>query len=298
MARVLLITNPVAARSDPAVVREVSTVLAREGWDVDVVGTTRPGHAGELAHEGVESGVDVVAVYGGDGTTMQAVRGLMGCDVPLGLIPGGTGNLLARNLRLPQDPAEAARTIVRGKARRIDVGRMPRPEGERYFAVCGGAGFDAEVMAGTTIEAKRRWKMGAYVVQAWNRFAELQNVIHKVTVDGELIEAEAATVLLVNCPEIIPPFFPLRAGIAPDDGVLDVVLLKARGLLEGAGVMWQLLRGTGADQENIRWSRGRHVTVETAVERPVQLDGDEAGVTPCSAELLPGALTILVSSKG
>src|SRR3970282_191787 len=101
MPRVLLITNPAAARCDPDVVRVVCSVLERAGWEVDVVGTTRPGHAGELAAGAVRDGVDVVAVYGGDGTTMQAVQGVIGTEVPLALIPGGTGNLLAGNLRVP-----------------------------------------------------------------------------------------------------------------------------------------------------------------------------------------------------
>jgi diacylglycerol kinase (ATP) len=135
MARVLLITNPAAARTDPHVVRTVSTVLEREGWEVDVVGTTRPGHAAELARDGVRDGVDVIAVYGGDGTTMQAVQGLMGSEVPVALIPGGTGNLLAGNLRLPRDPAQAARIVATGVPRAVDLGQMDRPEGPRFFAV-------------------------------------------------------------------------------------------------------------------------------------------------------------------
>jgi diacylglycerol kinase family enzyme len=157
MARVLLIVNPAAARTNPEVARTVSVVLEREGWDVDVVGTTRSGHAMELAREGVRDGVDVVAVYGGDGTTMQAVQGVMGTDVPVALIPGGTGNLLAGNLRVPRDPARAAMLVVNGMPRAVDLGQVDRPDGPRFFAVACGAGFDAELMGTTTTEAKRRW---------------------------------------------------------------------------------------------------------------------------------------------
>src|SRR6185295_2769404 len=89
MARVLLITNPVAARTDPRVVRAVCEVFAAEGWETDVAGTTRHGDASRLAAQGVEDGVDVIAVYGGYGTTVQAGSAVVGVGIPLALIPGG-----------------------------------------------------------------------------------------------------------------------------------------------------------------------------------------------------------------
>jgi diacylglycerol kinase (ATP) len=124
MARTLLITNPLAARTDPRVVRTVRSVLRREGWHVDIEKIRHTGHAAELAAEGVRAGMDVVAVYGGDGTAMQAVKGMRGHDVPLALIPGGTGNLLAGNLRLPRNPTRAALVITRGTPRPLDLGQL------------------------------------------------------------------------------------------------------------------------------------------------------------------------------
>ena len=104
MRRALLITNPAAARTHPKTVREVRDVLRRGGWQTEVVATGGPGDARRLAAEGVEARMDAVAVFGGDGTTMQAASALVGTGVILGLIPGGTGNLLAGNLRIPFQP--------------------------------------------------------------------------------------------------------------------------------------------------------------------------------------------------
>lgn len=297
MRRVLLIMNPVAARTDPGVVRTVSAVLAREGWDVEVVGTTRPGHAGELAQQAVADGIRRIAVYGGDGTTMQAVGAVVGRDVEFGLIPGGTGNLLAGNLRLPRNPAKAARVIARGVPRAIDLGRMTRSGGVLYFAVACGAGYDAELMASTTAQAKRRWKFAAYVVRAVRTLDRLQNVPYRISVDERVFEGEAASVMVANCGEFIPPFVRFGRGITVDDGLLDVVMLKADGLMESAGVVWQLLRGGTPTNPNVRYARGRTVTVETSPERPVQLDGDAAGVTPFTADLLPQALRVVVPHR-
>ena len=89
MARVLLIFNPVAARADLKVVDRVVRVFDRAGWSIDAEGTSREGHAEHLARAGIEDGTDLVAVYGGDGTTMQAMRGMVGSDVPIAIPRSG-----------------------------------------------------------------------------------------------------------------------------------------------------------------------------------------------------------------
>ena len=161
MPRALVITNPAAARTREWKVAGVRAVLRRGGWDAEVLATGGPGDARTLAEYGVREGVDVVAVFGGDGTTMQAAAALVGTDIALGVIPGGTGNLLAGNLRIPASPVRAAEVIVRGKAKRFDLGRMERESGSQYFAVACGAGYDARVMAGTASAQKHKWKIAA-----------------------------------------------------------------------------------------------------------------------------------------
>lgn len=293
MARALMITNPVAARSDPKVIRDVCAVLERRGVRVEVVGTTRPGDACELARKGVADGFEIIAVYGGDGTTMTAVRGIVGQPVLLGLIPAGTGNLLAGNLRIPRSPARAAALLATGRPRAIDLGRVERADGMHYFAVNCGAGFDAELMAGTSERDKRRWGLGAYFAAAW-RLSDVTSVPHRIVVDGQPLETRAATVLVANCGELIPPLVRLGENIAPDDGLLDVVVLSADGMVDSVGVFWRLLLGTGNGDKRIEYARGRRVSIETNPERPVQLDGEPAGVTPLVAEVVPGAIRVLV----
>jgi len=293
MARALLITNPGAARMDPNAIRAVTATLTRRGLEVDVVGTTRPGDAALIARQGADEGVDLVVVYGGDGTAMQAVRGIVGRDIPIGLIPGGTGNLLAGNLRIPVSPERAAELVARGTTRRIDLGRVERVDGPHFFAVNCGAGFDAQLMAATTAPAKRRWGMGAYVAEALRALGDVASVPHRITVDGETLEAHAATVMIANCAELVPPFFRLKADIANDDGLLDVIVLQATGAVGSVAVLGRLLMGWG-NGGGVRFARGRHITVESDPPRPVQLDGEPTGVTPLVAEVLPGAIRVFV----
>jgi undecaprenyl-diphosphatase len=264
---------------------------------VEALATGGPGDARHLAEYGVSEKVDVVAVFGGDGTAMQAAAALVGTDVALGVIPGGTGNLLAGNLRIPASPARAARALVRAKPRLFDLGRMERPAGPQYFAVACGAGYDARVMAGTLSEHKRRWGMAAYVATTLRLMSELRSTLHSITIDGVEYEANAAMVLVANCGEVIPPFVKLGPGITPDDGLLDVVVVRADNFPQSLRAVWDLLRlrpGASGPDAYVGHARGREVKVETDRPQPVQLDGEPGGTTPFTASVVPGAIRIMV----
>jgi diacylglycerol kinase family enzyme len=241
--------------------------------------------------------VDVVAVFGGDGTTMQAAAALVGTGVSLGVIPGGTGNLLAGNRRIPAAPARAARALVTGRPRGFDLGRMERPDGWHYFAVACGAGYDARVMAATLGEQKRRWGMGAYVATTLRLIGEVRSTDHIITIDGIEYDANAAMVLVANCGEVIPPYVRLGAGIRPDDGLLDVVVVRANGLTGSVRAVWDLLRMApeidGLDTY-VGYARGREIRVESHPVHPVQLDGEPGGETPFTVSVVPQAITIMV----
>jgi YegS/Rv2252/BmrU family lipid kinase len=296
VATALLITNPAAARTEPEAVSVVHAALRAHGWRTEVLATGGPGDARRLAEYGVREAVDLVAVFGGDGTTMQAAAGLVGTDVALGVVPGGTGNLLAGNLRIPASPARAAEVLVRGRTRRIDLGRMERPSGTHYFAVACGAGMDARVMAGTRSEHKRRWGMAAYVATTLRLIAEVRSTPHHITVDGAEYDANAAMVLVANCGEIFPPYFRLGAGIRPDDGLLDVVVIRADSVAQSVRAVWQLLR-SGPDRPVpkglVAYARGKEITVRAATPEPVQLDGEPDGDTPFTATVVPSAIRVV-----
>ena len=297
MARALLITNPAAARTQQRAVAAVMRTLAGAGWSAEVLATGGPGDARRLAAYGVAEGVDVVAVFGGDGTTMQAAAALVGTEVALGVIPGGTGNLLAGNLRIPASPARAARALVAGRPRPFDLGRMERPEGVQYFAVACGAGYDARVMAATLSEHKRRWGMAAYVATTLRLIGNIRSATHIITIDGMEYDAHAAMVLVANCGEVIPPFIRLRTGIRPDDGLLDVVVMRANSFGQSVRAVWDLLRDAPtADgvETYVGYARGREIRVVTDPVEPVQLDGEPGGETPFTVNVVPGAIRIMV----
>ena len=299
MTRSLLITNPAAARTDARAVTAIRDTLRSGGWSVEVLATTQPGDARRFAREGCTQGFDVLVCYGGDGTAMQIAAGAVGSGIPLGLVPGGTGNLLAGNLRLPRRPAAAARAILKGTPLAIDLGAVQRADETHYFAVCCGTGFDAALMAATGSHEKWRWKMAAYVARAFAALPRVTSPLHRVTVDGVTRELPAAMVLVANCGELIPPFLKLRDDIAPDDGWLDVLALRADGTLESLAAFLELWRRprNGRGTGRLWFGRGRTVRVEVldGPPRPIQLDGEPWGDTPFETRLLPHALPILVN---
>jgi diacylglycerol kinase (ATP) len=296
MSRALLIANPVASKVDEDVVAVIRSECAGAGWNLEVAATLKAGDARRHAERAVADRFDRVICYGGDGTAMQAAAALVGTGVPLALVPGGTGNLLAGNLRLPRTALQAARVAVRGRGRRIDLGRVPRDDGDHYFAVSSGAGWDALVMSKTSTEAKHRWGTGAYWWTAIRELSRVRNVPHTVTVDGQAIETQAALVMVANCGEIVPPWLRFHRDIAMDDGVLDVVIVSADRWWHGPLAAWQMWSAREPVNGRVRFVRGREVEVRASTPQPVQLDGDPMGTTPLRATIVPGALEVVVAA--
>jgi diacylglycerol kinase family enzyme len=217
--------------------------------------------------------------------------------VALGLVPGGTGNLLAGNLRIPRSVTRAARALVDGQRRRIDLGRVDQAHGGTYFSVACGAGIDARVMGETASELKRRWGIGAYMATTLRVLPQMGSFQALVTVDGVEYEAEAAMILVANCGEVIPPFVRLGHGITPEDGLLDVVVVRGKNVWDSMRALWHVLRdlpGASGEGTFIGYARGKVIRIETDVPQPVELDGDADGHTPFMAEVVPGAIAVVV----
>lgn len=300
MARAMLITNPVAARTRSDTADTVRRVFEGAGWSVDVRETRSALDARRFAADGVRDGMDAVAVFGGDGTTMQAAAALVGTGIPLGLVPGGTGNILAGNLNIPVSPVAAAEMIIRGRPRRIDLGRIERDDGAQYFGVACGAGADARIMGGTPTDMKRRLGIGGYLSTLFRVVPAIRSTALRLTVDGRTVESRAAVVLVLNCGILIPPLVNVRREARPDDGVFDVIAIAADSPWQVVRGFWRALSNVVLDTGEtgyLHYARGTEVTIETDPPEPVQFDGDLAGSTPVTAVIQPGVLDVMASGE-
>lgn len=293
MTDALIVTNPAAARAGGRGLAEARRRLEARGFRIVVESTGATGDGERLAREAVAGGAHVVIAHGGDGTVMDVVAGMVGTGRPLGLLPGGTGNVLAGNLGISRSHVAAAETIAAGATRTIDLGRLTTAAGSRYFAVNCAAGFAADLMAETAQHHKRRFGVAAYVARAIVMATRLARAATRVEVDGVVHEGHAVTVLVANCRHIVPRLLPLAGDIAPDDGVLDVAVLDAASTASALRLVWRMVQRRPDADAGITIYHGRRVRVTSEPVLPVEADGEALGTTPMSVELLPRSLTVL-----
>ncbi len=263
--------------------------------------------------DAVSDGATLVCPLGGDGTVRAVAQELAGGRVPLGLLPGGTGNLLARNLGTPiDDLAEAFTVALTGQDRVVDVGWMvldPRgdQQGEAIpaaapnvhcFTVMAGLGFDAQIMGDAPEGLKARVGWAAYVASGGRHLLD-DGFGLSVEVDGAGTSYdEARTVVVGNCGELTGGMVLLPEAVV-DDGVLDLAVLTPRGLTDWARVAARVVAGRETDSPHLERSRGRDVTLR--VDRPqlTEVDGDVLSeASSVRLVVQPACLTVRVPRSG
>jgi diacylglycerol kinase (ATP) len=262
--------------------RQIEVLSGRLGWRTPVwLETTAedPGRAQTQA--ALDGGAAAVIAFGGDGTARVVAEVLARTGVPMGLLPAGTGNLLARNLGIPPNRLESSLHIaLTGRDRTIDVGRVEIGEGtdgpgqQEAFLVMAGLGFDAEVMAGTAPELKQRLGWVAYVVAGAKRLRGRRTSVTFQVDGGKVQQRRIRAVVVGNC-GMLQGGIQLMPGAIPDDGWLDVVVVTPRSLLGWLQVTGAVItRRPHATVEHFQCR-----SIEVRAERPlhVQLDGDPAG---------------------
>lgn len=294
--RALVVGRRRKGRKNGATVEAVSAELRRAGWKVEGRLVKRKRALRRWTRRALKENATVVVAVGGDGAVVEVATIVAGTDAALAIVPTGTGNLLAGNLDIPSDVKAATRTILDGQRRRIDFGRVTTGGRERGFAVACGVGFDADVMAATATTEKLRWGKLAYLANAAGVSGKLRNVPHKITLDGVTTTMDAAQVFVANLGRMLPVVEP-RNPILGDDGVLDVIAIRASGPLPGLIAGWEALRQTDlgeSDGGRVFRAKATEVEIEPETRRLVEADGSVIGRTPVRVAIRPAALTVIV----
>ena len=287
------IINPISgAGADPNVAAlragMIRTAAAARGVDARVSFTERQGHARELAAGAVADGARSVLVWGGDGTFNEVASALVGTDVPVGLVPAGSGNGLAGALGVPRRPEVAIELAFDGTPRRIDAGRIAG----RYFFNLAGIGFDARV---ATLFNKRAagsrggWPYVLIGVREGCRYCASE---YRIALDGESRQHRALLIVFANGRE-----YGLGARIAPDarldDGLLDAMIVEDRGILARFWNARHLARGTPQQSPMVTTARVRHAVVDAGGEMELHVDGEPMVASgSVEVDVIPGALLI------
>lgn len=238
----------------------------------------------------VEQGVDLLFVWGGDGTVQRAIDAVAGKPVTLAILPAGTANLLATNLGLPDDLEACVRIGLDGARRGLDVGKV---NGE-HFAVMAGAGLDAMMIRAADAGLKDRVGRIAYV---WTgaKSVQLDPVAMSIDVDGKRwFEGEASCVLVGNVGDVFGGLsvFP---DATPVDGFLDLGVVTADGAWEWARTLGRAVVGDASASPFVRTTNGRSFEIRLASSMPYQLDGgDRKSSKKLKVKVKPSAITVCV----
>ena len=279
--RAVVVINPIAgpgrARTIGASVDLANSVLAAHHYDANVRVTTGPTDANLFAREAVAAGVDLVVAWGGDGTVNGAAAGVAGTGVPLGIVPGGSGNGLARDLALPFDPAQALTVAATGRVRAIDAGDL---HGSPFFNVAG-IGLDARIAGRLATEGHRRGLMG-YVLATVAEMRSYDPCAYSIrnvcdadgrALTGDIVDRRALFIALANSRQ-----YGNRAQIAPrallDDGLMEVVVVEPQSGVQIARKLPALFAGTLQEGAGIIMRSAASMEISCAQPIPFHVDGE------------------------
>ncbi|HET7398270.1 MAG TPA: diacylglycerol kinase family protein [Intrasporangium sp.] len=310
--RVGVVVNPTKVADLPGVRERVTLACGALGWDEPRFYQTTPTDSGRgQARQAVRDGADVVCSMGGDGTVRAVASALVGTETPLGILPAGTGNLLARNLDTPMDSIDSAIAVaLTGRNRRIDVGELEIGDEDaalaadeagdqerhtHYFLVMGGMGMDAAIMAGTNESLKRKVGWPAYMVSGVKHLVspEFRTVI---SVDGgPAFRRRARAVIIGNCGRLLGGLV-LMPDARVDDQLLDVLIAAPKGVVGWLPVITRVLTRRRKGHPTLDHTVCREIEVRSDRPLPVQIDGDVIGTaTSLRATLRTASLTVRVS---
>jgi diacylglycerol kinase (ATP) len=286
--RIHIIINPASGQDEP-ILNTLNRVFQKHGvwWDVSI--THAFGDGARLARAALAAGADLIASYGGDGTSLDVANGLVGTDTPLMVLPGGTANALAHELNIPLTLQKAAEAIFDSSIQAIDVGQA----GDQYFILRADTGLTTQIMEESSREMKDRYGVLAYVFTGLRLVTN--NVRHRysLTLDGQDVETEGIACVITNANKVGALELTLSPDVHTADGLLDVFIFNDVGesLLSAAAHVVRLQDGVATTFQH--W-QVKEVTIRTDTPQPVRADGEPFGETPIRFQVVPNALKVLV----
>jgi diacylglycerol kinase family enzyme len=291
MPGVAFVVNGSLARAGGHFLALCRQEAVRHGWDAELLVTEKAETGVSASQTAALDGADLVVAVGGDGTVRGCAEGLAGTGVPLGIVPHGTANLLARTLGIPGHP-RAALTAALGRDRAVDRAiDLPVVDGVPFTAMAG-MGLDAAVVGGTRLKHQFGW-----LAYAMSGAAHLALPPARFTLrldDGPAFERKARSVVVGNS-GLLPGGFALLPAARLDDGVLDVGVLAPHGPLGWTRVATRVLTHNTRQDRLLERFQARKVEISTAAPLPREIDGEliTAGHS-FTVTVRPGALTVRV----
>jgi YegS/Rv2252/BmrU family lipid kinase len=287
---VRVIINPASGHAEPVLsILNRLFVTSKVDWDAFI--TKKSGDARRFAHEAVEHGEEVVAVYGGDGTVMEAAAGLMGSETPLAILPGGTANVTSIELGIPGKLDQAAALLCEAARsfRWVDMGMI----GDRIFLGHVGIGLEANMHETADRQMKDQLGFLAYPVAAVQALRELPMSHYKLTLDGRPVEIDGVNCMVTNLGNIGVLGATLASNISVSDGLLDVIVIRSADVVALARAAAKVAGLINPDYRLQHW-QVREATIIADPPQGITADGEVLGQTPVDAKVLPHAVKVII----
>ncbi|MGD0590601.1 MAG: diacylglycerol kinase family protein [Bacteroidota bacterium] len=290
-----IIINP-AAGEEEAILPFINASMKEAGITWEAFITHEAGDGIKFARAAVKKGVDALAVYGGDGTIIEAISGLIESEIPLIILPGGSANVVATELGIPKDFKEVCNLLVHGslEAKTIDVGQFD----EHYFITGLSIGFGADLVKGADRETKNKIGILAYFLSAAAALKKTKKTIYRLKIDGQEYKLQGLTCIITNTGNLGFTKISLDKHIDISDGFLDVVILRKANLSLLKHVVVTLLkRERPHNLELVQHWRGKDISVSSTPKQTVQCDGEVLEEMPLHIKIIPGAIKVLVPKE-
>jgi YegS/Rv2252/BmrU family lipid kinase len=290
-----IIINPAAGIGESILpIINASMKEAGINWEASI--THQAGDAIQFAKAAVKEGIDALAVYGGDGTLREAISGLIGSEIPLVILPGGSANVMATELGIPSDLKEACTLLSHGslETKTIDVGQFDK----RYFIVGISLGFEADVVKGADRETKNKIGIFAYLLSAVAALKKTKRTVYHLKIDGQEHEVQGLTCIITNTGNLGFSNISFDKHIDVSDGFLDVIVVRKVNLSLFKLMVVTLLKRERPDNlELMEHWQGKDISVSSSPKQTVQCDGEVLEKIPLHIKIIPGAIKVLVPKK-
>jgi diacylglycerol kinase (ATP) len=290
-----VVLNPMAGISKAGhIERVIAQGLDEAGWTYTIHTTTEGEDIAEVVRNAVRDEYSVVIAAGGDGTVSAAGDGLVGSGIPLGIVPSGTGNALARDMGIPINAARAVALITGANRRRsIDALRL----NDHHYFLNLSIGVSAAAMTDTEQTEKRRLGIVAYLITGIQKIVGLQPAGFELRIDGAYRYVHAADIVITNCGIIGVSALKLAPDSAVDDGEVAVCIIRGRTVFDYLSALVNSLLRRSRNQRIECVPARESVTIEATRPLPLQADGDPLGRQNAEVQIVPQALELLIPTK-
>ncbi|HSA06602.1 MAG TPA: YqeG family HAD IIIA-type phosphatase [Candidatus Gastranaerophilales bacterium] len=289
IGKVAVILNPESGKISIKLIKEE---IEKGFKEYKIFEITPEEDAYKLSKRALEEGFETIVAAGGDGTIKAVISGIYGSNAKLGIIPSGTGNLMAANLGIPLNIPASIKLINKGITRKIDIGKL----NDNYAAFMAGCGLNATVMAKTTREKKKQFGYFAYFLEGIKQGFSPESFNFKIKIDDKKpITVQASTILIANSANIFGDVFSLAPKASFYDGEMDLIIICVLRKIDYLYAFLSILGG----QHFKKFSRIQHYKfskVEISSDRilDIQIDGDILDKTPFTVTVIPAAINVLV----